>query len=296
MLRDKGTEHGKTLQAARLILAGLAAGLIWAGQAVPVLAQALQLPTAVAPTPQGGVQTTAPTAGPTGAARPRAAAPAVIKAPTEEQAIGQTFRWNGEKGEMTLVKTGAGYGLRLSAEGFQTGNLTEPCAVSFGAEAVPVTAEGKPAGVARFRLQAPICPILFDVLEGALLVQEPAAPCTIEAAACRVDVTGLWAPAAAVLVGQTKAIEQSRMRAESALREAYKQLGNRVAPADKRGIAREQAGFSSERAQLCRDFRREGAHGFCAAKFTEARALSLRARMAAMDGEKKPPRPQTKRP
>jgi hypothetical protein len=55
-------------------------------------------------------------------------------------------------------------------------------------------------------------------------------------------------------------------------------------------VAREQASFSSEREQTCRDFNREGNHGFCAAKFTEARALSLRARTAAADAAAKPRR------
>jgi hypothetical protein len=261
---------------------------LWAiGHAGPALSQALQLPTAVAPIAPGGVQTTAPTSGPTGARQPRAAAAAPIKPPSEQNVLDQTYRWNGEKGEMTLLKRGAGYGLRLTVEGFQTTNPTEGCAVSFGAEAVPVTAAGRPEGVSRYRLEAPICPIVFDVLEGAIFVHEPVDACVIAAAACRVQVNGIWGPDAAVLVGQVKPIEQARTRAEGALREGFRQLNTRVPDADKRGIAREQASFSSERAQVCRDFRREGAHGFCATKFTEARAIALRARLVALEGEKK---------
>lgn len=286
-----------SLRRTSLILAGLALAPIASGVVEPAWSQALQLPTAVAPTAPGGVQTIAPTSGPTGAKKPRAAATAApIKPPAEDNILGQTYRWNGEKGEMTLAKRGEGYGLRLTAEGFQTTNPTESCAVSFGAEAIPVTAIGRPEGAARYRLEASICPIVFDVLEGAVLVHEPVAACVVEAAACRVQVTGIWGPDAAVLVGQTKSIEQARMRAEGALREGFKQLNARAAATDKRSVAREQAGFSSERAQVCRDFRREGAHGFCATKFTEARAISLRSRLAARDTESKTARPARRTP
>ena len=52
-------------------------------------------------------------------------------------------------------------------------------------------------------------------------------------------------------------------------------------------IAREQAGFSAEREMTCRDFQREGQMGFCAARITEARAASLRARLG-LNTEPKP--------
>jgi hypothetical protein len=74
------------------------------------------------------------------------------------------------------------------------------------------------------------------------------------------------------------------------VREGFRVLGERSSPDDKSMVAREQAGFSSEREQTCRDFNREGNHGFCAAKFTEARASSLRARTAAADAAAKPRR------
>jgi hypothetical protein len=42
-------------------------------------------------------------------------------------------------------------------------------------------------------------------------------------------------------------------------------------------IASEQAGFSSEREMICRNYLRENIHGFCALRITQARALALQA-------------------
>ena len=42
-------------------------------------------------------------------------------------------------------------------------------------------------------------------------------------------------------------------------------------------IASEQAGFSSEREVICRNYLREDIHGFCALRITQARALALQA-------------------
>jgi hypothetical protein len=66
-------------------------------------------------------------------------------------------------------------------------------------------------------------------------------------------------------------------------------------------VAREQAGFTSQREMICRDYRDETKHGFCAARVTEARAVTLAARIAepapasAQETGKKP-RPKKPRP
>lgn len=210
-----------------------------------------------------------------------------IKIPTEEGILGKALHRNGNHGEAVFTRTAAGFGLKLNLDGFQPGNLVEPCAVSFGDAPVPVTALGRPAGVARYRLEAPICPIVFDVLDGAFLVIEPAEPCVVEAAQCRIDPRGLWGPDARSIAGQAKEIERARGSAERAVREGYRTLTAKSDPVEQRSIAREQAGFSAERETICRDFQREGQMGFCAARITEARAASLRSRLG-LNTEPKP--------
>jgi hypothetical protein len=265
----------------RFVIAACLIGGMAPGHA---LAQAMQLPGAQPATPQGAIQSTAPSAGTSTAAKPKAKrAPAVVKAPTEDGVIGIALKRNGGQGTATIERHPSGLVLKLTAEGYQINNLTEPCAVAFDDRGLALTPVGKPAGTMRYKLEAPVCPVVFDVLDGAILVQEPAEPCMIAAAACRIEMRGIWAPDAVGLVAKTREIEQMRSKAESAVREGFKSLGARLPSSEKRAIAREQAGFSSERAQVCREFLREGTHGFCQAKFTEARATDLRARAAAFD-------------
>jgi hypothetical protein len=257
------------------------------------------LPGSQLPSPSGASQAPAPSAGtaPAAAAPKKAAAPPVITAATEDKLIDRPLKRNGMAGEATLRRVGTGYGLKLSVEGFLVNNLTEPCAVSFGDAPLALTSMGKPAGSPRYRLEAPICPIVFDILNGSILVSEPAQPCVIEAAACRVDMRGLWGAAGASLIAQTKEHERALNQANRAVRENYRLLLARAERNDQRIIAREQAGFSSERELACRDFAREAAHGFCHARFTEARATELRRRMTGRDEPaeaKSRPRPKPK--
>ncbi|MGL4727153.1 MAG: hypothetical protein ACRCWO_00210 [Bosea sp. (in: a-proteobacteria)] len=260
------------------------------------LAQPMQLPGAQAPSSAGTQQAPATSAAParsgnTGEPRKRAEAP-VVAAGTEEKLVGSALKRNGALGEATLMKRTGGYGLKLSADGFQINNLTEPCAVSFGDQPIPVTSMGRPAGSPRYKLEAPICPMVFDVLNGAIMVSEPAQPCMIEAAGCRVDMRGIWGPNSASLPGQARDIERARTQAERSVRENYRLLIARAERNDQRLIAREQAGFSSEREVACREFSREATHGFCAAKFTEARATELRRRITGKDEPAEAPKPR----
>lgn len=269
--------------------------LALAGLTAPAWAQPLQLPGAQPFNAPGSHQSAPPAAG--APAAPRPPSMPAIKVAGEEAILGRALRRNGGHGEARFEKTEAGYGLKLNVEGFQSANLVEPCAVSFGEAPVPVTAQGRPAGVPRYRLEAPVCPIVFDVLDGAFLVVEPAEPCLVEAAACRIDPRGLWGPDSRTLASRAKEIEQARGAAERAVREGYRALTARADAVEQRTITREQAGFSAERAQICRDFQREGQLGFCGARVTEARAASIRARLG-ITSEPKPAaaRPRAPRP
>lgn len=254
-------------------------------------AQPLQLPGAQ-PLNQPGTQQAAPPASPHATpAAPRAAVMPAIKVAGEDAIVGRVLRRNGGFGEATFEKTATGYGLKLNAQGYQASNLVEPCAISFGETPVPLTSLGKPAGVPRYKLEASICPIVFDVLDGAFHVIEPAQPCVVEAAACRIDPRGMWGPDSRTLPPRAKEIEAARSTAEKAVREGYKVLTARADAVEQRSIAREQAGFSAEREQTCRDFQREGQLGFCGARMTEARAASIRARLG-ITSDPKPPAPK----
>ncbi|WP_146170110.1 DUF1311 domain-containing protein [Bosea sp. 124] len=271
--------------------------LALAGWSQAVLAQPLQLPGAQ-PFNAPGTQQAAP-ASSSGPAAPRAPSMPAIKVAGEEAIIGRVLRHNGGPGEAVFEKTATGFGLKLTVDGFQASNLVEPCAVSFGEAPLPVTSLGRPAGVPRYKLEAPICPIVFDVLDGAFLVVEPAQPCVVEAAACRIDPRGLWGPDARTLGPYAKEIEAARGVAERAVREGYRTLTAKADAVDQRAIAREQAGFSAERELVCRAFQREGQFGFCGARLTEARAASIRARLGLASEPAKPaarPRPRPAAP
>lgn len=272
------------------------ATLALAGWVQAASAQPLQLPGAQ-PFNAPGAQQAAPSSG--APAAPRQPSMPAIKVAGEEAIIGRTLRHNGGPGEAVFEKTATGFGLKLTADGFQSDDLLEPCAVSFGPAPVPVTSLGRPAGVPRYRLEASICPIVFDVLDGAFLVVEPAQPCVVEAAACRIDPRGLWGPDARTLAPQAKELERARGAAERAVREGYRTLTAKADPVEQRTIAREQAGFSAERELVCRDFQREGQFGFCAVRLTEARAASLRARLGLSNEPAKAaakPRPRQTQP
>jgi hypothetical protein len=270
-----------------------------AGQAVPALAQPMQLPGAQPFNPTGAA-VSAPAGSPATPAAPRPAVMPAIKVAGEDAILGRTLKRNGGYGEAVFEKTAAGYGLKLNAQGFQAGNLTEPCAISFGEAPIPVTPAGRPAGVPRYRLEASICPIVFDVLDGAFLVVEPQQPCVVEAAQCRIEPRGLWGADSRTLAARAKEIEAARSAAEKAVREGYKVLSAKADAVEQRVIAREQAGFSAERELTCRDYQREGQFGFCGARLTEAKAASIRARLG-ITGEPKPaakpkPRPAAPKP
>lgn len=268
--------------------------LVFAGALDFARAQPLQLPGAQPFNPAGAQQSAPPASG--APAAPRPATMPAIKVAGEDAILGRVLRRNGGFGEARFEKTASGYGLKLNAAGFQIGNLTEPCAISFGETALPVTEKGRPAGVPRYQLEAPACPIVFDVLDGAFLVVEPTQPCMIEAAACRIDPRGLWGPDSRTLAARAKEIEAARGAAERAVREGYRVLTARADAVEQRAIAREQAGFSAERELICRDFQREGQLGFCGARITEARAASIRARLGITDAPKPAARPRPAAP
>jgi hypothetical protein len=267
------------------------------------------------PVPPRGVPTApqAPIPGAPGEGAPPAASdvpkappvprqPVVLKAPSEDNVMGQDLMLNGLTGSLKLERSGAGTTARIVLPGNKISQPVEACKVPLnGGAPVAVSSEGRPEGVGRFEVTGGECPLRFDVLDGAVLVQSLSGPvCTFAAADCATTPTGLWGPAAATLIPRASEFEAARGGADRAVRENYKLISQRLRGPELRPVVTEQAAFSSDREQMCRTYAREGAHGFCNLRFTEARALALATRLgvntstAAPSASASPPRPRRK--
>jgi hypothetical protein len=206
-----------------------------------------------------------------------------LKAPSEETISGKELSRDGSAGIISFQHA-SGKGLeviRLSIAGEQISHLGERCQVDVVA-GTPIQTRfaGRPSGVSRYEVDIETCPFSLDVLEGAVLVTRTPGTCDFRAGDCRVDPTGLWGPPGnAIGADQTKQLERERGRADSAMLAKFHALLTNAGK-DKEAvkqIASQQAGFSSEREVICRNYLREDIHGFCALRITQARALALQA-------------------
>ncbi|MDQ6869111.1 MAG: hypothetical protein M3178_12195 [Pseudomonadota bacterium] len=258
----------------------------------PALARAqLMLPGALQALPSTA-KDTAPN--PTGVA-PGQPKPAGLKPPSEETIFGHELSRDGFAG-IVAFQRGSGKGLeitRLSIAGEEISHPGEHCQVEVVA-GTPIQPRfaGRPNGISRYEVEIETCPFSLDVLEGAVLVTRALPTCDFRAADCRVDPGGLWGPPGNTIgPDQTKQLERERGRVDSAMLAKFHAL-LMSAGKDKEAIkqiASEQAGFSSEREVICRNYLREDIHGFCALRITQARALALQA--AFEDRAKAGPKP-----
>ncbi len=261
-------------------------------QAAPAFAQ-LQLPGALGqPTPAG---TTAAPAVP--AAPKEKPKPPILRAPSEDAVVGRTLLRNGTTGTLTLERAGKDLRVqKLALTGDQISKPNEHCRVEVSGMPLSLTSEGKPAGLSRYKVALDVCPFSFDILDGAVLASHSGKTCEFKATDCAVDPAGLWGPRATEIGPErTKEFERARARAETTVRADFRAL--LVGVKDKqqiKALAGEQAGFSSEREEKCRTYAGEDVHGFCALRFTEARAIALGARLVGPDEGKE--RPAAKRP
>jgi hypothetical protein len=209
--------------------------------------------------------------------------PTGLRPPSEATISGQELSLDGFAGVIAFQHA-SGKGLeiiRLSIVGEEISHPGEQCQVDVVPSApIQTRFAGRPNGVSRYEVEIETCRFSFDVLEGAVLVARTPRTCDFRAADCRVDPTGLWGPRGnAIGADQTKQLERERGRAESAMLAKFHAL---LASAGKdkeaiKQIASQQAGFSSEREVICRNYLRENIHGFCALRITQARALALQA-------------------
>ena len=240
----------------------------------------MQLPGAVAPTDEGAVTTPS-------APKPKRAAgpPPPAKVPSDDNLLGRTLMQNGRAGTIQFSRDGKD--LRLSKMVFGGEKISRPaesCTVE--QPGMALTAGGRPDGVTHYSAPFPSCPIDFDVLDGAILVSGRAQTCEFTEADCRVDPAGLWGqPASEIGAARSKEIERGRPAAEQTMRNHFRAW---IEASDKnrdliRKVSRYQAGFSSNRAEICDHYARESEHGYCSLVLTQARAVALAARIALPD-------------
>lgn len=246
--------------------------------APPALAQ-ISLPGAVPAAPAGDAQP--------GKKKPRAKAKKAeagpVKTPAETAATDRSLLHNGVGGRLELeLRDKTLNVVKLTLAGDTPGKPGEACKVeAVTTTPLPATPAGRPRGLVRYEVDLPACKFALEILDGAVLVEPAQRPCEFTTPACRVDMTGVWGPLATSLTARAKDIESARTKAEHTMRANFKALLAKTSGKEEvKLVAREQAGFTSQREMICRDYQGETKHGFCAARITEARAVTLAAKIA----------------
>lgn len=207
--------------------------------------------------------------------------PVPVSPPGEESIIDRELLHEGSKGvigfqrgpDKTLLIT------KLVMEGEQISSPAEACRVDVNpGEPIPVRPASQAGGLAHFSVDLAACPFSFNLMNGAIFVSPDTEACTFQAADCKIDLSGLWGPdGSSFSEKQIKAMEHSRASAEVTMRTNYRALQS-LAGKDRAQVkknAHDQAGFSSEREVICRNYAHEDQHGFCALQITLSRALGL---------------------
>jgi hypothetical protein len=271
----------------------LAIFLVSSLSAAPGLAQ-LQLPGGIGQPAPAGTLVAPPAEAPR--EKPK---PPILRTPSEDAIVGRTLLRNGSTGSLVIERAGQDLRVqKLALTGDQISKPNEHCRVEVSGTPLALTSEGKPAGLSRYKLALEICPFSFDVLDGAVLASNGGKTCEFKAADCQVDPAGLWGPRPAEFGPERiKGFERERAHAETAVRADFRAL---LAAAGKdkqqtKTLASEQAGFSSQREEKCRTYAGEDVHGFCALRFTEARAIALGTRLTGVE-EVKPKQPRKPKP
>ena len=142
------------------------------------------VPPGPAPYPGGAPPPEGELTGPSGPVAPPPPKPIVLKAPTEDSVIGRELKLNGGAGSLRLERTGRAdlrrpdHARRHEGIGADRG-LHGPR--SAREQPIAAASQGRADGLPRYEVQAPVCPITFDVLDGAVLVKAPAEACVFQA-------------------------------------------------------------------------------------------------------------------
>ncbi|AVO46682.1 hypothetical protein [Phreatobacter cathodiphilus] len=266
----------------------------------------MQLPGAVAPTPQGA---TTPQGRPQA---PRAtvdgmsglagrSVPASTLRRWEEALPGRTLRFLGQHGSLVISRAGTPtqptYTIAATGVIGRRGNdIRNICTPDLGGgRPVPLRPLGRPDGLPRFEANFTGCTITLDLMADAAFVTAPGGACSFDD--CVVDPAGLWGPNDREIPADRE-IERARGVAERRLNDARRILQARLRTTPEgRQFLQEQAGFPANRERLCRNYgTTDIGPAFCALKFTEARAENLAARVGGPPADAPPRRPARPRP
>ena len=198
---------------------------------------------------------------------------------------GRPLMLNGKSGLLQISgddKTATVDKLELAGE--SVSDPSQRCVVDIvGEKPILAASAGRPDGLERFEADVPACPIAFDVLDGAVLVPAQITACVFKAADCRTSPGGLWGPDGASLTGDADKIVTERAEAEKAMAKLVRAIEDRTKDSpDAADLARDQNAFAGQRDELCRDYAKESAHGYCAWRVTQARTALLQARLDAL--------------
>ncbi|MBN8942665.1 MAG: hypothetical protein J0H01_24395 [Rhizobiales bacterium] len=249
----------------------------------------LQLPGAVAPTPQGA---TAPTRPPASGPGVHGAGPSGHRTPAgppprrgEETLPGRNLRFLGQQGSMVISRVGTGaqqsFTIAVTGAGRRGNDIRSICTPDLNAgQTVTLKPLGRPVGLSRFEAAFPGCTIVLDLLSDAAIASAPDGVCRFTDE-CIVDPTGIWGPVDREMPPDAE-IERARGAADRRLNDARRALQARLRTTPEgRAFLQEQAGFGANRERVCRNYGTSDAGlGYCALKYTEARAAALEARLA----------------
>ncbi|MGA8170844.1 MAG: hypothetical protein WB816_08445 [Methylocystis sp.] len=218
-----------------------------------------------------------------------AAGPAIApKPPSDDTIVGKTLYQDGSRSIVEFQNlTGETRLSRLTLIGDRMSRSGDSCRVEVTPTPLKLTSREGDEGVRRYQVEFPACPFSFDVLDGAILVTNEGGACEIKAADCRVDPSGLWGEKD-FDEKRSKQMLGARARVEKTMRADFKLLyvKNKKDKPLRKLLVRVQAGFSSHREEICRNYLQEADYGYCALRVTEARALTLGTQLA--EGVKRP--------
>jgi hypothetical protein len=259
----------------------------------------IALPGAVAPEPEGAVAEGVNR--PAGGGKPAhkrsggeggdegASGPAIApKPPSDDAIVGKPLYQDGSRSVVEFQNAGGETRLsKLTLTGDRMSRSGDSCRVEVTETPLKVTRRVGDAGLRRYQIDFPACPFSFDVLDGAILVANEGGACEIKAADCRIDPNGLWGEKD-FDEKRGKQMLNTRARVEKTVRADFRLLydKNKKDKPLRKLLVREQAGFSSRREEICRNYIQEADYGYCALRVTEARALTLGTQLA--EGVKRP--------
>ena len=256
-------------------------GVVAAALAASEASAQLMLPGAAPAAPQGSTASPAKRRSAVGAKGVKPGS-----SPGVASVAGRQLMLNGKSGLLEISgddKTATIDQLKLAGE--SVSDPSQRCVVDIvGEKPIQATSVGRPDGLMRFEADVPACPFSFDVVDGAALAPSQITACVFKAADCQTSPGGLWGPDGASLVGDAAKFAKERLEADKAMAKAFHAIEDRAKDSPEAAdLVRDQNGFAGQREDICRDYDKEGVHGFCALRLTQARAALLETRLSEFD-------------